>query len=133
VPLSALMGQPHRPVPRLPYGYHLRRGGSAKSPFRHPEGELGLARRSGTRSDPELPNAGSLRLGGAKAIERGLKYRLEVVGRAVNGSDGNDHVENLFKRQIFSNFPAALSGEKEWSPSRHDALAALTHDGSTSP
>jgi hypothetical protein len=41
---------------------------------------------------------------GAKAVERGLQYRLEIAGFAVDPGDGNDHVEDLLEREVVADF-----------------------------
>jgi hypothetical protein len=50
----------------------------------------------------------------AKTVERGLQYRLEIAGVAVNLGDGDDHVEDLFQREVVADFASALRGDKQW-------------------
>src|SRR5215469_17649894 len=49
----------------------------------------------------------------AQTVERGLEDWFEVAGVAVNRGDGDDHVEDLFEREIVADLVSALRGGEE--------------------
>jgi hypothetical protein len=50
---------------------------------------------------------------GPKAVECGLEDWFEVAGVAVDRGDGDDHVEDLFEREIVADLVSALRGGEE--------------------
>jgi hypothetical protein len=65
---------------------------------------------------------------GAKAIERSLENWLDVAGVAVDGGDGDDHVEDLFEREIVTDLVGALCDGKERSASGEHPGSALAEN-----
>lgn len=80
---------------------------------------------------PILQQPGAWRsacLSGAKAIERDLEDWFDVVEVAVDCGYGDEHVKDLFEREIVTDLVGALCGGEERSPGGEYPSAALAED-----